>query len=327
MADENWVCKECNLQYSDKLKQKWLECAGCLGKFDSKCQKITANQYQTLDDRNDILWLCKPCVLNLYPDPATGLFQGISDKPQPLVSVMNDKICNLTEQLQTMKQTIDIMTTTINQHIDNRIDNLNSSLTESIQVISNEVPKETSRTWADLLKKETSRTNTITIDNMKKAIEEVTEVDREKELRSRGIVIYRAEEAIRPSNDTNNKEDDQLVRHLVDYLQCDTEQLISVNRLGRFSSENIAQGRFRPLKIRFKTQEARDNVLNSLSKLRDAPAVLNKLSIRQDLNLTQRQELSDKIKEAREKSKDLSDSFFRVKGSPGDYRLVEIKKK
>ena len=138
-------------------------------------------------------------------------------------------------------------------------------------------------------------------------------------------MVYRAEESIRHNDDVAGPNvDEALIKELLRFLECDVDQLLSVNRLGRFNAENIAQRRFRPLKVRFKTNEARDQVLNNLSKLRHAPKELNTLSIRQDLNYEQRQELNKKIEEAKALSQGLENSIFRVRGSLGNYHLVQF---
>ena len=64
--------------------------------------------------------------------------------------------------------------------------------------------------------------------------------------------------------------------------------------------------------------------MNNLSKLRHAPKELNTLSIREDLNYEQRQELNKKIEEAKALSQGLENSIFRVRDSPGNYRLVQF---
>jgi hypothetical protein len=122
------------------------------------------------------------------------------------------------------------------------------------------------------------------------------------------------------------EQDEDLVKELLDFLDCDVTELLSVNRLGKFLADRIAENRFRPLKVRLRSSAARDKVLSSLSKLKHAPSHLNALSIRQDLNFDQRQELNDKIREAKELSRNKTDSIYRVRGSPGDYKLVEVRK-
>ena len=149
--------------------------------------------------------------------------------------------------------------------------------------------------------------------------------DQEKDLRTRGIAVYRAKETTLQAPENNDDAD--LMKELIKFLGGEEEKMVSVNRLGKFSQERIEEQKYRPLKVRFKTQEARDYVLKNLYKLKNAPPSIRTLSIRQDLNLEQRQELSQKVKEAKEKSEGLVDSFYRVKGSPGDYKLVKITKK
>ena len=114
--------------------------------------------------------------------------------------------------------------------------------------------------------------------------------DQEKDLRTRGIAVYRAKETTLQAPE--NKDDADLMKELIKFLGGEEEQLVSVNRLGKFSQERIDEQKYRPLKVRFRTQEARDYVLRNQYKLRDAPPLsIRTLSIRLDLNLEQSQEL------------------------------------
>jgi membrane-associated HD superfamily phosphohydrolase len=191
--------------------------------------------------------------------------------------------------------------------------------------ISNSLPQ--GKSWAQVLQQDAPIQANM-IDSFKKALVEVNEVDKEMELRSTGIVVYRAAESIRTNADESEQiRDEDLIKRLIHFLECDTDQLLSVHRLGKFSPERIAENKYRPLKVRFKTQAAQDQILNNLSNLRNAPRELHLLSIRQDLNYEQRQELNSKVQEAREMSKDKVDSFFRVRGNPGNYHLIEVKRR
>ncbi|MEO1006803.1 MAG: hypothetical protein AAFW67_13350 [Cyanobacteria bacterium J06638_38] len=213
--------------------------------------------------------------------------------------------------------------------MDEKVDFSERQVISKITELSSQLPLTQGKTWAEVLKQDAPPANTnISIECLRKAIAEANEVDKEMEVRSRGIVVYRAEEKVRTREQDKDEYslDEALIRNLLTFLGCDTDELQSVNRLGTFSADNIAQKRFRPMKVRFHTNEARDRVLSSLSKLRHAPPELNKLSIRQDLNYSQRQELNAKVQEAKEKSKDLVDSVFRVRGTPGSYHLVEVKR-
>ena len=64
----------------------------------------------------------------------------------------------------------------------------------------------------------------------------------------------------------------------------------------------------------------------SLSKLRDAPEFLNKLSISPDLLREERDELNEKLREANKLTSESPNLIFKVKGTPGNYRFIKILK-
>ena len=340
----NWKCKECNLTYNtkDKKKQQWIECDGCDGKYDFACLNMTESNYQALNDLKSTFWLCKYCEgkyklvpINspLYNDNISVLLDNINTT----VGQIQDTVNNLHTEV------IENLPSSIEKSNETKFEEIEKNITHQIKTNINAVPEEakrtwaeeTKKTWADLFKTESdslanmiSKQNpqpAITIDNFKKAMEELSEQDKENEIRARGIVVYRAPEDIRADKDsTSNREDEMLISELVNYLGGAENEILSVNRLGRFSEENIREERYRPIKVRFDSKEARNYILKNLNKLKNAPARLKKLSIRQDLNEKQRQELQSKFAEAKERSKDLTGSVFRVRGSPGSYKLVEF---
>ena len=348
-----WTCKGCKVKSNNKRRNKmsWIECAGCEGTFETKCQNISEAQYTALQERNDILWLCPECLIIMCPKSGTisstnlplQTIQEIEDDDTPSshelmkqIKLIQHKMDSASDIQAAMKGTLDSLQndvleslpTDIKEQVDKKIDLTERRIHDKITEVSSQLPSTQGRSWTDILEAtaSTSKTN-ISLEHLKKAIEEVKEDDKEMEIRSRGIVVYRAKENIRAKKPDEGEpsEDEELIKSLLDFLECDEEELQSVNRLGNFSAENIAQGRFRPIKVRFNSKEARDKVLSSLTKLKNAPPELKILSIRQDLNYAQRQELNAKVKEAREKSKDSVNGVYRVRGSPGSYHLVLVK--
>ena len=269
-------------------------------------------------------------------------------EPPNLVDVMSklriiqDKIGSLSDIQLKLKDTMDSLQddvleqlpTDLKQQMDEKMEKVEGNIGEKIEELSKTLPVQDGKTWAEVLQAPPPPpNNNISIETLKKALVEINEIDKEKEVRSRGIVVYRATESIREANNDEGEdeaqgdEDEALIKDLLRFLECDVNQLQSTNRLGKFSAENIREKKYRPIKVRFHSQEARDNVLSSLSKLRLAPQHLKNLSIRQDLNYMQRQELNNKIKEAKDRSIGLVDSIFRVRGNPGHYYLVEVKRR
>ena len=64
----------------------------------------------------------------------------------------------------------------------------------------------------------------------------------------------------------------------------------------------------------------------NLSKLRDAPEFLKKLSISPDLSREERDELIEKLREAKQLTSESPNLIFKVKGTPGNYHFIKILK-
>ena len=350
-----WTCKGCKTKSNNNKRKKvnWIECAGCEDIYETKCQNISEFQYAALQERADILWLCPNCMVvmcpkvgtitktNLTPDTVEDMEDPNLADVMCQIKLLKNKMDSLDSIQSFMKITMDTLQTDVlenlptdlKQQMDDKVESTERNINSKMNSIISQLPAAQGRTWSDVLQESAPTPPpmpNITVECLKKAISEVNEGDKEMELRSRGIVVYRAKEHIRTRDETDENEvsmDEALIRRLLTFLECDTDELLSVNRLGSFSAEKIEEGKFRPMKVRFKSSEARDKVLSCLTKLRNAPPELKVLSIRQDLNYSQRQELNAKVQEAREKSRDLTDGVFRVRGSPGSYFLVEVKRR
>ena len=146
------------------------------------------------------------------------------------------------------------------------------------------------------------------------------------ELRSRGIVVYRAPESKNDTREGRKQDDLRLMTDLLSHIKCEEAQIISTDRLGRYDENREKDGRYRPIKVRFSSNTSRDQVLKSLFRLKDAEPRLKALSIRQDLNDAQRTELKTKLTEAYNKTKNSPDSVFRVRGGPGEYVIKQFVK-
>ena len=344
---EIWTCQNCLKSSDNKPELKWLMCALCEGKFDSKCQNVKANQVSALTDRKDMFWVCQICMPKYCPDPNRRVLKltkktpdEAQGKPKEIdLNTLFEKIEEVRDAQLSIEATINTIHTdvietapkSISEDVQEKIEAIQESLSTQLKNSVEELPAKIEQrpTFAAILKTDGQprAPNPVSVNDLKQALIEATEEDKEKELRSRGIVVYRAPEKVRADNEPQQKDvDEQLIKGLVRFLECDPEEISSVDRLGRFSTENIGKERYRPLKVRFKTNKTRDEVLASLSKLRHSDEHLKKLSIRQDLNLQQRTELNNKIKEAKELSQSRPDFVFRVRGTPGNYKLVEFKR-
>ena len=138
--------------------------------------------------------------------------------------------------------------------------------------------------------------------------------------------IHRIPESDKPDPQSRKKDDLQLIEKLFGELEVDYEPK-QCFRLGRFDKEAGPDTRKpRPLKIIMNSQEEQAQVMMNLSKLRDAPEFLKKLSISPDLSREEQDELNEKLREAKQLTSESPNLIFKVKGTPGNYHFIKILK-
>lgn len=176
----------------------------------------------------------------------------------------------------------------------------------------NSLKKEFEPTFAQVL----AQTNTMET-RVKEFESSIVEVqDREK--RSHNIMIYRAPEQETVSDkafclelfnealETNVNEDD----------------LKGVFRVGKKGTDP------RPIVVQFREKHIKNKVFDCLFKLGEAEEKFKNLSISHDLSPKEREECKALVEQAKEKEKsEPGDFIWRVRGLPGQLRLVKIKRK
>ena len=323
---ESWTCKKCHMDYDVKADppQFWICCSLCNAAYDLDCLNMSKRTYNALNKCSNACWLCDLCKAAYMPDPTKGLklenlqYKRIGEKLNSLRETSH-KIAQLQIQLQETCQNI-------NSKFDESLKTVHENLSQEINKVSKEIPVKTSKTWANITNPTPAINEAVTVSQVRKALIEVSEYDKEMELRSRGIVVYRAPESQAITREARKADDMNIMKDLVAHIKCEDVEIISTDRLGKYDEERVSQGKHRPIKVRFTKNSDRDKVLKSLSRLKDADPMLKRLSIRQDLNDSQRAELKAKLGEAYAKTNASKFTIFRVRGSPGDYFLKQFPK-
>ena len=262
------------------------------------------------------IYSCKNELLNYI---VKYRFKTLGDKIKTINKTANH-IASLQEQL---KQTC----VEITSRFESSVKTVETNICTELDKMKTEVPEEANRRWANLVKSNPTPQEAVTLQHVKTAIREASAMDKEMETRSRGIVVYRAPESKKTTLEERKNDDLQLLTDLMAHIKCEGTEIVSTDRLGKFDQEREDKGKHRPIKVRFTSNQDRDKVLKSLFRLRSAEPKLNNLSIRQDLNDAQRNELNAKLTEAHEKSKNSQEFVYRVRGKPGEYQIKEFPKR
>ena len=313
-----WECSQCDQSWDsrDTSKPDLMACSFCVKWFCRSCIKMSKSEFKALS-REDAFWACCEC--------------------KPIVTA-NIELMNrpdLDEPFELSKQTENSHT-----ELGERINSLENSIeTLIVQMGQNETKM--TKLYSDALKVNTdsqaemgeksgtvnAAIDTINVEQMvKNALNEQKKVELDRENRSLNFIIHRIPESDKPDPQSRKKDDLQLIEKLFGELEVDYEPK-QCFRLGRFDKEADPDTRKpRPLKVIMNSQEEQAQVMMNLSKLRDAPEFLKKLSISPDLSREERDELNEKLREAKQLTSESPNLIFKVKGTPGNYHFIKILK-
>ena len=322
-------CFNCDLKVDEDGEQNWLVCDFCDNKFDTICQKISKANYNCIK-REDVLWTCPNCLprikglKSLLKTRKENLWDQIMNAKN-LADVMKE-IKSSTESILKYQVEIEKSVKTVETQVKQNMGKIDENLAKV-----KEIDEAKNKLWSEVVQTPNEGRQIPTPKEMyqqvKRAIYEVNQSGKDEEIRARGIVVYKLPERDGEQKEDRNEEDKETLEELLTHIGCGNAEIVYAERLGQFNAERCAEGKYRPIKVRFSGKEERDMVLKNLNRLRNAPEKLKKLSIRQDLNELQREELRIKMDEAYQLSAASATRHFIVKGGPGSYRIINVAKK
>ena len=132
--------------------------------------------------------------------------------------------------------------------------------------------------------------------------------ERERKRRATNVIVH----GVKEEGDSNDK---SFVEELLVKIGITTVPE-SVVRLGMIPEVPVAN-KVRPIKIRFKLPEEKDNMMSRLSNLKRAEDKFRKISITDDYTIEERQEIKKFVDEAKRRNETEEGNFFwRTRGSP-----------
>lgn len=149
--------------------------------------------------------------------------------------------------------------------------------------------------------------------------------DREKEKRRNNVIIHRLPESTAASEKEKRTEEKKNVMHLfteVLQLNCDEQD---IKRMFRLSKDKSGSS---PLLIELKERTFKNSVMEALSKLKTAEEKFSKISVCHDMTKSEREQCKNMVELAKTKeNSDKSGEFiYRVRGAPGEMRVIKIKR-
>ena len=149
--------------------------------------------------------------------------------------------------------------------------------------------------------------------------DKVNQVEQEK--RSQNFIIHGAEE-IGANEDEIKENDERYVIEILEHLEI-VAKPEGVIRLGK-----VNENKARVMKITMPTKVSKDKVMDSLRKLKGTEETFGKLSVTDDYTVTERKQIQEFVKKAREQGKQDTSQVFKVRGDPKNgLRIISYKKK
>jgi len=342
--DDCEICG-CNVE----SEHKGIECEICKHWFHANCVDIEDNEYEVLTShkKGTIHWYCDNC--NVKSVELLKLVFNIQERMQKtekdIDSLKNDtqaKFNKIESDFEAMKYDL----RTLNQKIDEGLQKcfedsdklVKSTQRQTITEIKEEIKEAKTTSFAEIMKQELEKS----LDNMTTEIETVktnlleTKTDaaeiRDQEKRRNNVIIYRLPESTAQSPEERKREDTERCVELINdalEVDCHLDDMKQVVRLGQRDRENTdRQNVSRPLLIEFKSYTTKNQLMESLYKLKNADDHFRQLSITHDMTKNERIEIQKKVEEAKLKEREETGEFiWRVRGTPGSLRIVRLKKR
>jgi tetrahydromethanopterin S-methyltransferase subunit G len=211
-----------------------------------------------------------------------------------------------------------------------RLDKIEEKM-ENIKKTEEETTEEKNQSWSSMVKKNVDAQLKVVIEQVQKVEEKIelhAEEEKLKERKKNNIIIHRLAESKATEDKEKNSEDRKAIVFLLnEILRVPCEDKVDIKSVYRIGKSQDGGG-VRPLLIEFRDATLKNRTLENLSKLRRADEKYSRISVTHDMTRSERDQCRELVKQCKEKqSKETSGEWiFKVKGLPGDMRIVKIKK-
>lgn len=350
-------CGSCSNTVGDK--EKAIHCEICELWYHSKCEGVTDDTYRILQKDQGVHWYCRACDKGVAKILTT--LSTVSKKQDLLEDKMNSiniKLVDVSDKSDKLQGEINKFRLEIENHkkhfedalkglegkqgvLEGRIDR------NELQVVNRKEIEQLTRTcikdgtWADIVKKEVDgRMESVEaeINGVQKVLEERRkEADNEKdrEERKNGVVLYNVPEV--EGAKSFNEQADADIKFICDIMsyiideKIENNELKKILRLGKreYRQQTEDSTPCRPLLVVFVNGATKNYIMNSLFRLRKAEERFRKIVINHDMTAVDRAEIREMVSEAKtmEENDQSGEYIYRVRGQPGQLKIVKIKKR
>lgn len=342
--------EKCNV--CDKLVRDndlGLQCEICESWFHINCQEITDDEYNFLILHKSLHWYCLICnksVVDVIKMVAT--LKTKYEKLQESVDTIDKNVSSLTSRVTeissgqltiAMHKTLDDKIHSVVKNIDDKIEVFMNSvkaevtcLTQDVKSLGNEVKvvKDPKPLWSALVSKEVdTKFEKVSSDVSKfqdvlNEAKKLADEEKDRETRSLNVIMYRVDEL--DSKEERIIADKSFCLELTkEVLKTDANEsdFKSIIRLGK---KETGKGP-RPMLVQFRERVMKNKFMESLYRLKDADVKFKNISITHDFTPNERVECKSLVIEAKKKQdEEKGEYLWRVRGLPGQLKLIKIRK-
>lgn len=307
-------CPCCSKTVEDK--DMALQCEICNEWTHIKCIGISETEYKFVKEHQTIHWFCEQCNKSIASVIKTvTLINQNQEKLEKNVSDLKEECQKRMTAVENDMKALSGKT----QEIDTKMETaIEAKLVDSFakptfaSIVANEVDNKFSKVSVDVLKVQTA------LDDAKKNVQE----DKDRESRANNIILYRVPEG--NSKDETNKNDKAFCMELCkEVLSVDDDEIDfkAIFRLGKAET-----GKVRPILLQLREKSVKNQIMESLYKLKRADDKFKNISVTHDLTQKERDECKELVEEAKKRQAAESGEFiWRVRGLPGQLKLTKIK--
>jgi len=310
-------CGTCNKIVSEN--DKGVACEICLVWFHPKCQDISEQLYSILNQYDTIHWYCKGCN------------QG-AEKVLGLVAQIQTRMDQIEKEFEGLKSSNAEVMKSIKEELEG-VKDLLKKADDKVEELGKEQKGQPEPKWSEVVRREVGEQFRTVKGDVEKMQSEVVQTKKQlderkdKENRENNIVIYnRVEQRTDSKVEWYKHEMDFCLELLNDVLETGItrDEIKKVIRLGKRGSSDK-----RPMLIQFGNKSAKNQVMQSLRKLKNAKKPFDELVVCHDLTKTEREECRKLVQVAKEEEmKDTSGEWiYRVRGEPSHMAVVKLVRK
>lgn len=143
------------------------------------------------------------------------------------------------------------------------------------------------------------------------------------EARRCNLILYRVPESNDVLAEDRRKQDSKMCEQFLNKFNVGivNEDIRKVFRLGRRNQDQSP----RPILVQLGSRQIKNMVMESLYKIKSMDAMYKNIIVAHDMTRKQREECKALVAEAKEKTVESGDCVYRVRGPPGQMRIIRIR--